>query len=105
MANGVIKSVNKIADAISGFKIDIPEKIAAAVGFDSFGFDIPHINEVSIPRLAQGGFVKANTPQLAMIGDNTRYGEVVAPETIQELLDKAFRAGEMILQPWKCLCY
>ena len=90
MANGVIKSVNKIADAISGFKIDIPDKIAAAVGFDSFGFDIPHINEVSIPRLAQGGFVKANTPQLAMIGDNTRYGEVVAPENkLQELLDKA----------------
>lgn len=90
MANGVIKSINKIADAISGFKIDIPDKIAAAVGFDSFGFDIPHINEVSIPRLAQGGFVKANTPQLAMIGDNTRYGEVVAPENkLQELLDKA----------------
>ena len=94
MANGVIKSVNKIADAISGFKIDIPDKIAAAVGFDSFGFDIPHINEVSIPRLAQGGFVKANTPQLAMIGDNTRYGEVVAPENkLQELLDKAVQGG------------
>ncbi len=93
MANGVIKSINKIADAISGFKIDIPEKIAAAVGFDSFGFDIPHINEVSIPRLAQGGFVKANTPQLAMIGDNTRYGEVVAPENkLQELLDKAVQS-------------
>ena len=30
--------------------------------------------------LAQGGYVKANTPQLAMIGDNRRYGEIVAPE-------------------------
>lgn len=34
----------------------------------------------NIPRLAQGGFVKKNTPQLAMIGDNRHQGEVVAPE-------------------------
>ena len=32
------------------------------------------------PRLAQGGFVRANTPQLAVIGDNRRQGEIVAPE-------------------------
>ncbi len=30
--------------------------------------------------LASGGYVKANTPQLAMIGDNRHQGEVVAPE-------------------------
>lgn len=33
-----------------------------------------------IPYLAQGGYVKANTPQLAMIGDNRHQGEIVAPE-------------------------
>lgn len=33
-----------------------------------------------IPALAQGGYVGANTPQLAMIGDNRHQGEVVAPE-------------------------
>ena len=33
-----------------------------------------------IPKLAQGGYVKPNTPQLAMIGDNRHQGEVVAPE-------------------------
>lgn len=38
------------------------------------------ISGLSLPRLAQGGFVRANTPQLAVIGDNTRYGEIVAPE-------------------------
>ena len=30
--------------------------------------------------LASGGYVKANTPQLAMIGDNRHQGEIVAPE-------------------------
>lgn len=34
--------------------------------------------------------MKANTPQLAMIGDNKHQGEVVAPENkLSELLDKA----------------
>jgi hypothetical protein len=31
--------------------------------------------------LAQGGYVKANTPQMAVIGDNKREGEIVAPES------------------------
>lgn len=35
----------------------------------------------SMPYLAQGGYVKANTPQLAIIGDNKREGEIVSPES------------------------
>ena len=35
----------------------------------------------AFPKLAQGGYVKANTPQLAVIGDNKREGEIVAPES------------------------
>lgn len=49
---------------------------------------------IDIKWLAQGGYVKANTPQLAMIGDNRHQGEVVAPENkLQELLDKAVGAS------------
>ena len=37
--------------------------------------------------------MKANTPRLAMIGDNRHYGEVVAPENkMQEMVDAAVRA-------------
>lgn len=35
----------------------------------------------ALPYLSQGGFVKRNTPQLAVIGDNKREGEIVAPES------------------------
>lgn len=38
------------------------------------------VNVPQIPYLAQGGYVKANTPQLAMIGDNRHQGEIVSPE-------------------------
>ena len=34
-----------------------------------------------IPKLASGGYVAANTPQLAIIGDNKHEGEIVAPES------------------------
>ena len=45
-----------------------------------------------IPQLASGGYVKANTPQLAIIGDNKREGEIVAPESkITEAVAAAFR--------------
>ena len=40
--------------------------------------------------LANGGYVKANTPQLAMIGDNRHQGEIVSPEDkLQEMAVKA----------------
>lgn len=34
-----------------------------------------------LPTLATGGYVKANTPQMAIIGDNKHEGEIVAPES------------------------
>ena len=42
--------------------------------------------------MAQGGYVKANTPQLAVVGDNKREGEVVAPES--KLAEMARLASE-----------
>ena len=39
---------------------------------------------------AEGGFVPRNAPQLAIIGDNRREGEIVSPESkFQTMLDKA----------------
>ena len=45
-----------------------------------------------IPRLATGGYVGANNPQLAIVGDNKREGEIVAPESkIYEQTSKAIK--------------
>ena len=56
--NGIIKYVNKLP-----------------------GVNVGAMNKVHLPRLAEGGYVRANTPQLAVIGDNKREGEIVAPES------------------------
>ena len=73
--NGVIslieKTINKAISLING-GIDLINLIP--------GVKIGKIGTLSLPRLAEGGYVKANTPQLAMIGDNRHQGEIVAPE-------------------------
>lgn len=62
--------INAVLDGIRGISV---------MGVSPFSW-IGRISTPQIPMLAQGGFVKANTPQLAMIGDNKHYGEIVAPE-------------------------
>ena len=73
--NGVIslieRTINRAISLING-----------AIGIINLipGVNVGKISNLNLPRLAQGGYVKANTPQLAMIGDNRHQGEVVAPE-------------------------
>lgn len=86
--NGVISRINSIR-----FRITVPNWVPGIGGswwgFDGFG--IPQIG--TIPFLANGGYVKPNTPQLAMIGDNKHQGEVVAPEG--KMLEMARAAAEL----------
>lgn len=82
--NAVIDLLNKLIGGLN--KIKVPSWVP---GLGGKGINIP-----KIPKLAQGGFVKANTPQLAMIGDNRHYGEIVAPEDkLQAMVNAAVQAA------------
>ncbi len=96
IVNGMIGGINKViktplkvvSNALKTIHdIDLP-LIGKPFTIVPRGFDIPQI-----PKLAQGGFAKRNQPQLAMIGDNTRYGEIVAPEN--KMLDMVNTALKM----------
>ncbi|MBR3385265.1 MAG: hypothetical protein IKG69_08730, partial [Atopobiaceae bacterium] len=51
-------------------------------------------SSMSVYFAANGGYFERNTPRLAVIGDNTREGEVVSPESkFQTMLDKAAQQG------------
>lgn len=50
----------------------------------------------SFPHFANGGYVKANTPQLAVIGDNKTQGEYVLPENKLASLTEGKNNAEMI---------
>lgn len=80
IVNGIINGINKVIaipfNAINGIlqkihNIDI-------LGVKPFTW-VHQFNVPQIPQLAQGGYVKANTPQLAVIGDNKTQGEIVSP--------------------------
>ena len=48
-----------------------------------------------IPMLAQGAYFPRNNPQLAIVGDNTREGEITTPESkIYEQTDKAIKDNQ-----------
>ena len=81
VVNGIIGGINRVItipfNGINGILDGI--RGISVMGVAPFSW-IGRISTPQIPMLAQGGFVKANTPQLAMIGDNKHYGEIVAPE-------------------------
>lgn len=95
ICNAIIGGINKviaaplkvISDALKTIhNIDLP-LIGKPFTIVPNGFNIPQI-----PKLAQGGYVKPNQPQLAMIGDNRHQGEVVAPEDkMIDMIDTALK--------------
>lgn len=83
--NEVIWLVNQVIGAIDTINFSMPSWL----GGGSFGFNIPYV-----PYLAQGGYVGANNPRLAVIGDNMNEGEIVAPESkIYNQVLKALQAN------------
>lgn len=79
MINGIESGINGISSKVNSLSFNVPDWVPG-IGGKHFGFNLPRVNMGNVPYLAQGGYVEANTPQLAMIGDNRHQGEVVAPE-------------------------
>lgn len=79
--NSLMEKINSGLSAIESafsFNYDFENPITHTRHTGHYGMSLPRVPE--IPHLANGGYVKPNTPQLAMIGDNLHQGEVVAPE-------------------------
>ena len=87
MINFIIRAVNKFTDGI--------EKLVENVG-DLIGADWKlnlHINEVRLPRLAQGAVIPPNKQFLAVLGDQKQGTNVEAPlstieQAVQNVLDR-----------------
>ncbi|MBU5480884.1 phage tail protein [Blautia sp. MSJ-19] len=79
--NNLMNKLNSGLSAIESafsFSYDFTNPITGTRHYGHYGMSLPRVP--TIPHLADGGYVKPNTPQLAMIGDNLHQGEVVAPE-------------------------
>ena len=79
--NLIICGVNWLISQLNKVSFSIPDWVPA-IGGKSFGFNIPKISEVSIPRLAQGAVIPPNREFMAILGDQTRGNNIEAPEDL-----------------------
>ena len=90
--NGVLSGINFMIRALNKLKFKVPDWVPS-LGGKELGFNLKEVSKVSVPRLAEGGYVRANQPQLAMIGDNKTQGEIVSPEgKMFEIMMKALES-------------
>ena len=82
--NQLIDAINLVIHGINKLSIKIPDWVPG-FGGKTWGIHIP-----TIPKLAQGGYIGANNPMLAIIGDNRYEGEIVAPES--KIYEQAYNA-------------
>lgn len=95
LINGLMDKLNSGLAAIENafsFSYDFKNPITGTRHYGHYGMSLPRVP--TIPHLANGGYVKPNTPQLAMIGDNLHQGEVIAPENkLREMAIEAVKAA------------
>ena len=72
--SGLYSSLRQVVNGVGS----VVGALGKAIG-KNWSFSLPKSAPV-IPKLAEGGYVRANQPQLAMIGDNKTQGEIVSPE-------------------------
>lgn len=101
LVNRIGSGINKLIRGFNSIKWNVPDWVPG-IGGKSLGFNISQIPTIKLPRLAQGGWVAANNPQLAIVGDNTREGEIVTPESkIREQVELALAKAGGIAQKIK----
>lgn len=94
LVNGVIGGLNKMIGAMNGLSFDVPDWVPA-IGGKKFGFNIPKVSSVTLPRLAEGDVIQPGKEFLAVLGDQKHGVNIEAPlETIKQgLLDAMGEAG------------
>lgn len=77
--NFFVNGINFLIKGINKLSFDIPEWFPVGGG-SKFGFDIPVIPKVQIPRLAQGAVIPPNQQFAAILGDQQHGRNLEAPE-------------------------
>ena len=96
IVNGLISGINKVIAApfntVNGLLNTIKDLSFLGISPFSGLWGYNPLPVPQIPKLAQGGWVAANNPQLALIGDNKYEGEIVTPESkIYDQVSKAIQ--------------
>lgn len=101
--NGIIDGVNFLISCLNKIHIDIPDWVPV-IGGKSFGFNIPPVSKVALPRLAEGAVIPPNREFMAVLGDQKSGTNIETPlETMVQAFKQAMnesggRSQTIILQ-------
>lgn len=79
--NFFIGGINSLIDRVNTFKIDVPDWVPK-IGGSSFGFGIPNVSNIKMPRLATGAVIPPNAEFAAILGDQKSGNNIEAPENL-----------------------
>lgn len=68
LANGVVDAINTVIRAMNNLDFDIPDWVPG-IGGNHYGFSIPELSRITIPRLADGAVIRGGNPFAAILGD------------------------------------
>lgn len=106
LVNGILGMLNTMIRALNKLSFDIPDWVPV-LGGKKFGFDIPEIPKVKIPKLAQGAVLPPNKEFLAILGDQKSGTNIEAPldtikqalaEVLAEIGDRGCNTAPIVLQ-------
>lgn len=96
--NLIIDAINWCIDQINRIHIDVPDWVTELTGMTGFGFNIPNLSKVTIPRLATGAVIPPNSEFLAMLGDQRSGNNIEAPESlIRQIVREESGGGDIII--------
>ena len=76
----------------------VPEWVTELTGMTSFGFNIPNLSQISVPRLATGAVIPPNAEFLAMLGDQKHGNNIEAPEAlIRQIVREESGGGNIVV--------
>ena len=91
--NLIIKGINWLIDQLNKIHFKMPNWIPG-IGGKSFGINIPHVNDLKIPRLAQGAVIPPNREFMAVLGDQKSGTNIEAPlDTIKQAVAEVLGQG------------
>lgn len=97
LINSVIKGVNWLIDQLNKIRFDVPDWVPG-IGGKNFGFNISHVQEVKLPRLANGAVIPPNQQFAAILGDQRSGKNIEAPlstieQALQNVMNRNVNAG------------
>lgn len=102
LVNCLIKGLNWLIEKINTISFDVPDWVPG-IGGKTMGFNIPSLQEVSLPRLANGAVIQGGRPFAAILGDqpagqtNIESPLSTIEDAVQNVYDRNGGTGEINL--------